>query len=417
MKTTWGVAFFSLVGISSAAYAQDGGELGGEMGGEITDDESTEEESTEEESMDSSPTTTSEAPVADVEPAAPSGSLSPSISGFVDGTYNYSLMDPAGGNLFHAYTFNDNTFALNLAHLSIAGSDNTVAYAVELDAGSDAALNYAFGTGLPPGALPAYFFDLQEAWVSYASEGGIGFKLGKFVTYNGIEVIENTANPTITRGYLFGLAEPVGHVGGVVTYKLNDEMDVAAGLVNGWDVAIDNNSLRTFVGKFGYNTDTMGLTASTYIGPEQAGNNDDFRMTFDATAVLKMDKIDLWLQGNLGRESFGDGAASGLWFGLGVQPVYKVDDKMSIGARAELFVDTVSDPGVPTRTGIAIAPDGNGPTLINLTGAPAYKLTDNLTLRGELRLDIATEDVFPSKRGPESMNAVIATEVLYTFGM
>ena len=36
---------------------------------------------------------------------------------------------------------------------------------------------------------------------------------GKFVTYEGIEVIEGPVNPTLTRGFLFGLAEAIGHVG------------------------------------------------------------------------------------------------------------------------------------------------------------------------------------------------------------
>lgn len=409
-KTTWGVAFCSMIGASGVALAQEGGELGGDLGGEIDgseDEDMMEEERTESEVMPISAPPPDEAPPAE----PPAGSLSPSLSGFIDGTYNYNLMDPAGGtNLGYGYLGLANTFMLNTAHLVISGNDDKVAYAVEIDAGTDAAANSALSTGFP------YLVDVQEAWVSYVSTGGLGFKLGKFVTFQGIEVVENTANPTITRGYLFNLAEPVNHTGAVVTYKIDDTMEVAAGLINGWDVMIDNNSLRSFLGKFSYTADTMAATVSTIIGPEQAGNNDDMRMSFDATGVLKLSSMDLWMQANFGRETFGDGAASTTWFGLGVQPVYPVDDKLSIGARAELFVDGEG----ATRTGLGL-PDGV--TLITVGGAPAYKLTDNLILRGEARLDFATEDVFPSKRfsgdppAPNSMQVVLATEVLYTFGM
>jgi len=348
MKTTWGVAFGSVVGLCGVASAD-----------------------------------------------------SMTVGGHIDGTYNYNLMDPNGGvSRFHAYTAKHNSFLLNLAHLAITGSSDEVTYAVEFDAGTDAAVN--------SGAYGGSLFDVQEAWVAYShADNGLGFKAGKFVTYNGIEVIENTANPTISRGFLFTLAEPATHVGVVGTYVINDTLDVAAGAVSGWDLLVDNNSLKTFIAKLGITTDKALAAISAFAGPEQAGNNEDWRITLDATAVIKLNKIDLWLQGNFGTETFGDESAS--WFGLGVQPVFAVNDELSVGVRAEVF----SDPD-GARTGVAL-PDGV--TLINISAAPAYKLTEQLTMRAELRLDLGTEDVYNDRSGgPAGRQMILLTEVLYAFG-
>src|SRR5204862_150712 len=78
----------------------------------------------------------------DPEEEAPApASLSPTITGDVDGTYNYNFDHPAlGVSPFLSYTAFDNSFLLNAAHVALAASDDHVSYDVELDAGSDAAL-------------------------------------------------------------------------------------------------------------------------------------------------------------------------------------------------------------------------------------------------------------------------------------
>lgn len=350
MKTTWGVAFVTVVGLGGVAAAD-----------------------------------------------------TPTVSGFIDGTYNYNLSDPIGGTTrFHSYTARHNSFLLNMAHVAITGSSENVTYAVELDAGTDASFDSgAYGGGL---------FDVQEAWAAYTHpDNGLGFKAGKFVTFNGIEVIENTANPTVSRGFLFGLAEPATMVGALGTYAINDTIDVAAGLISGWDLLVDNNSYKTFVGKVGITTDAATATISVLAGPEQAGNNDDWRTTFDAVVLVPLDKVDLWFQANFGRETFGDEDA--VWYGAGFQPVIHVNDDFSLGARAEVFVDADG-----SRTGVA--PLLSDVTLVNVSLAPGYQVANNLTVRAELRADIATEDVYNNRSGdPTALQMIALGEVLYAFGM
>jgi hypothetical protein len=328
-------------------------------------------------------------------PAESVSSLAPKIAGSIDLTYNYNTLKPMDdATLYHSYHGQHDTFLLNAAHLAVTGGNDSLSYAVEVDLGSDAQVDSGDDD-----------VDVQEAWVSYVSPGGLGFKAGKFVTYQGIEVIESGANPTISRGLLFSLAEPFTHVGAVVTYKVNDRIDVAGGVLNGWDLVGDNNHGKTFVAKLGYTGDGSLLTASAYAGPEQPDNSDDWRFSGDVTGMVKMGTIDLWAQVNAGSEqnaaADGDSAA---WFGAGVQPVFHVSDAFAVGARGEVFRDADG-----ARTGAE-------QTIINLTATPAYTVATGLVLRAELCVDISSEDVFADDEGEaHGTQALALGEVLYSF--
>jgi hypothetical protein len=334
------------------------------------------------------------------DPPAPAvsatGSLAaPHISGFVDLTYNYNTRDPMGGvTPFHSYTARHDTLLLNAAHVALSGASDVVSYAVEVDVGSDAEINSGDDD-----------VDLQEAYVAYVSPIGLGIKAGKFATYEGIEVIESGANPTISRGFLFGLAEPFTHAGAVLTYKISDQFDVAAGVVNGWDLVVDNNRGKTALAKVGYTGDGALVTASGYVGPEKESNADDLRLSGDLTGMIKLGLVDLWAQLNAGsEESSAPGGGTATWFGAGIQPVVHATSALAIGARAEVFRDADG-----ARTGAE-------QTLYNLTVAPGYTLTTGLVIRGELRLDWSSEDVFMDDEGSVYGNQVLAlTEAIYSF--
>jgi hypothetical protein len=336
------------------------------------------------------------APAQAQDAAAPVPTLDPVIHGHVNATYNFNLMDPAGDiNLFHSYDAVHNTFMLNAAHLAIGGSDDRLSYMVEVDAGTDAIVDSADDD-----------FDIQEAYVSYVGANRVGVKAGKFATFHGIEVIESPANPTVSRGFLFGLAEPFTHTGAVITYKASDTIDFAVGAINGWDLVVDNNDMKTFVGKLGVTLPTLGLIVSAHAGPEQPDNDKDWRFSFDVTGVSKMNKLDLWFQGNVGMEQNVAGGDDATWYGAGVQPVFHLNDKMTLGARAEVFADPDG-----ARTGVP-----GGVTLVNLSAAPSIAIYKTFALRPEARVDIASEDVYIQDDGDAgSLQLIVALEALATF--
>jgi hypothetical protein len=335
------------------------------------------------------------AAIAQTPTASDGGMKVPTISGFVDTTYNYNLNMPMDGlNGAFSYNSQHNNLALNSAHVAIGGEVATgLRYVVEVDMGLDAQVNTPnFGAMNPDVDL----FDVQEAYGVYES-GRFGFKFGRFVTYNGIEVIESPANPTVSRGYLFGLAEPFTHVGAVIYFKLTDTVDLHLGLVNGWDVVSDPNRGKTIVGKIGITpNEHVAVTLSAYAGPEQAGNNDNLRTTGDLTALVKVGSVDLWLQGNYGQEAgvlMGGGDAT--WFGAGVQPLIHISEAFHLGLRAELFKDSDG-----ARTGTA-------QQLINLSLAPALLLSNHLTLRGEARVDLSDQPFFKDHTGATKKNQIV----------
>src|SRR3989338_8319925 len=132
---------------------------------------------------------------------------------------------------------------------------------------------------------------------------GIQLKAGKFVTLQGIEVIESKDNFTISRVIVFGLLEPFTHVGGLVGYQFPQIIDLWVGAVNGWDLHVDNNTGKTLLAKMGINFGEKAFGAvSLSYGSEQANTNNT-RTSFDTTWFLKpMDKTTIGLQFNAGQE-------------------------------------------------------------------------------------------------------------------
>jgi hypothetical protein len=336
----------------------------------------------------------------------------PSISGSVELGYNYNLTinSDSSANLGHSYDAHSKTFTLNNAHLVVAGSDSAsgLGYDVEVDAGSDAVVNSGLTWGANSGII-----DLQEAYATYAFGPGKvwGIKGGKFATYEGIEVIEGGANPTITRGFLYSWAEPATHTGLEVSYN-GGMWDLHLGAINGWDVIPDNNVMMSYLAKFGLNLgNPLALTVSTIIGPEKAGNADDMRMSFDVTGVTKaIPMTDLWFQGNYGMEDKGSAVTPGddaSWFGFTVQPLVHLNSWFGLGLRYEMLNDADGN-----RTGIAIKDF----SVQNFSLVPTFWLTKNLTARAEFRMDMASDKVYAdSDDKPPDSQMEVAADLIAAF--
>lgn len=352
----------------------------------------------------------------------------PNITGYVDTTYGYNLDRPASRKTaLRSMDQKTDVFLLNSAQVAIDGSvpnaeRGDVGYRVELDYGTDAAVYKAAGTGIDAG-LPgapsnnAVNFEVQEAYLTYkCAKTGIQTKFGKFVTFEGIEVIESKDNFTISRGHLFGLAEAFTHVGGLVGYALPKYVDFWVGAVNGWDIQTDNNSGKTFLAKVGFNFGEMAFgSISMSRGSEKANNTNDALTSIDTTWFFKPVKpLTVALQLNGGenentsiadRNSDGtaDGGA-GHWYGAGIQP--KVDiGNFFIGGRYEWFSDLDG-----TRTGTT-------QVLQNVTLSPGINLTDNLMFRVEYRHDWSSRMVFEDADGRFRLadTNTIGTEFIYKF--
>jgi hypothetical protein len=305
-------------------------------------------------------------------------SPAPKITGFVEAGYHLLASDPDGqGSTAVPLRSYDaparNSFLLHAAHLAVAHSFNDeVSATMEIDAGSDAVLTSGVGS----------LFDLQEAYLTY-KPSEFSLTAGKFVTYAGIEVIEGPLNPTLTRGYLFGLAEAFTHVG-VKAHYTTDMVDIGVGIVNGWDLWVDNNGAKMAMFKIGVTpSDTFFIAGSGYISiGSDEGDADRGLNSFDITGSASLsDSFALWFQGNIGMQKDPSDAIdeSYTWFGLGVQPVYTMD-AFSFGGRIEYFNDA---DGFRTGGGLV-----DKASFLNISLTPGYTLAEAFTLRFEYRMDL-----------------------------
>ena len=336
------------------------------------------------------------------------------ITGYVEGAWHRGLVEHANsyGQLPTRVYDAGNGFQLHAMHLSVHSAVNEhVSATVDIDAGSDAAFNN--GTAFSPTRT---LFDIQEAYAQL-TDAGFTFTVGKFATYEGIELIEGPTDPTLTRGLLYGWAEPITHVGAKLHYT-TPMVDIGVGVVNGWDTngatvnngagqasiwTADNNNNKTLIWRLGVTPDPIfwaGLSGS--YGVEKAGQDTDPRLSLDLTgALIPSPMLTINFQGNLGSEKNSDysaravdaaglpvaAAGTGKWWGLGIQPVVHMD-AASLGARLEYMKDT---------TGTRFAEVGalaNGNTgYLNFTLTPGYTFYNAFTMRAEFRYDHASNAV------------------------
>lgn len=330
--------------------------------------------------------------VAPEETTAPeAGAPAPEVSGHVEAAYHLNLGAPKGQSTPQAMRVYDanqrNSFTLHAAHLAVNHSFNDeVSATIEVDAGRDAvADSYAYGSSL---------FDVQEAYLVY-KPSAFSITAGKYVTYQGIEVIEGPMNPTLTRGYLFGFAEPFTTTGFKAHYDINGKADIGLGFVNGWDNIIDDNGAKMLAFRLGVTpTDEFMAGISGYVDiGGKAANADYGLMSFDLTGCLTFsDAFMLWFQGNYGKMKAAGPGDDPAWYGFGFQPVVTVDD-FTFGGRLEYFADKE---GVRTLLGTDAmgnavpAPDGS---FFNISLTPGYTFGGGFTARLEYRADLSLTDV------------------------
>ncbi|MBI2058370.1 MAG: outer membrane beta-barrel protein [Nitrospirae bacterium] len=322
----------------------------------------------------------------------------PKMGGHVESTFNFNLMKKGGKNVneLRSYDNRANEFTLNAAHVMLAGDGvEGLTYTVELDAGSDAAVNK------DPVLATTGYVDVQEAYMSYNLHDKVKWTMGKFVTFQGIEVIEGPANPTVSRGYLFGLAEAYTLTGTYFTIAPSDMFDIKLGYVNDWDSVIFKTSKRTLISRLGLNLgDPLTLGISPYFGGTVAN------MSIDVTGVTNVvSGMPINFQFNFGNSDAKSQGTDATWWGAGIQPVYSLSDTMALGLRYEVFSDK---DGYRTTVADLLAH--------NFTITPAWKPAEGFAVRPEVRLDFASEKAFTDAEGnAKNTNLTASLGMSYTF--
>ena len=243
--------------------------------------------------------------------------------------------------------------------------------------------------------------ELQAAYVMYNIPIGNGLTLkgGKFDTLVGAEVAEPWLNPNFGRSFLYTLAEPATHTGGLATYPITDMVSVTAGGIIGWDVVEDNNGSPSVTGQVAVvPNDRVSVYVNGIYGPEQACNpahstlpggmgcNRNKRGLVDAVATIKLlDPLTLSMNYDWASEdeaSAVDPGRHSTWQGFSGILIYDPIKRLEFALRGEWFEDAQG-----SRTGLQ-------QTLWEVTTSARVLLSDHIYTRAEYRHDESTQKPF-----------------------
>jgi len=298
--------------------------------------------------------------------------------------------------------------------------------------GSDARYTRSLGLGDQYGTGMAQL-DLVEGYASLhapvLTEGGMDFKVGKFATMNGLEVIDPRGNFFYSHSYIFNFG-PFTHTGVLATINLPEGFTATAGVIRGLNSSFDdNNKAVTFHGGAGYATADGKLTinAATCIGPETNDDNSTIRSFTNVVTVYKLTS-EWTLSSDMSymQDNAGTGAKA---YGIAGYATYAISDTVSLGLRAEVFRDQngffvaqqgANDDFIDLQRGIAKTYDprtvGGGKTTYgSVTLGVNWKIDPRLTIRPEVRYDRSLNDTTPFNTSGANRQGTVAVDAIFTF--
>ena len=359
----------------------------------------------------------------------PSGLQGLQMSGYADIAYGYNLNEPVPattatvGRAFDNESHGFTPHAFELVFEKPITDEMPVGFRTDLFFGDDAEIIHSTGVG-----GGADQFDLQQAYITaHAPVGdGLDFKVGKFVTLLGAEVIESPANWNYSRSLMFQNSIPYTHTGALASYPLGELGSATFGVVNGWDIVDDNNKAKSLIGNITLTPlEDLTLSFNGITGPERAGDSNNDRSVFDlvATWTPPIENLTLMANYDFGHESsVAQGTApsaavragydSAEWTGLALYAKYDLSDAWSLAGRWEWFDDKDN-----ARIG---ATSIGGSTLDDLdiyayTLTSQWKLHEHVLARLEYRHDKADERVFLRDATFSDYLDTVAAELIYHF--
>ncbi len=304
-----------------------------------------------------------------------------SISGSVDAYYrtNVTASDvttqPAVGSFA-----NQTGFAIGMANIIASYEGEKTGAVADLvfgSRGNEAILNNAEA-------------NVNQLYVYWNVSESITLTAGRFNTFLGYEVISPTGNFNYSTSYLFN-AGPFSHTGLKADFALSNDFSLMAAVMNVTD--FNNNLTGDYA--LGLQLGYKGQFLNFYYDNDVAlGYEIDYTGGFDLS-----DEFYLGINGaysNNNDEGF---------YGAALYPQYALSDSFSIGLRGEYFAkyDDVN------------ATDDDDIFATTLTGS--YTI-ENLTIKPELRLDSASEEIFFGNDGitdPSKSLATFLVGAIYSF--
>lgn len=345
------------------------------------------------------------APPAPAPAAAPSPwSLGPiNFSGIVDGYYSYAPNHPGSrNNLYRNFDTRANSFALNMAKVTLEHDADPVGF--KLDLGFGRAMDIFNFQDTANGFDNLRY--VPQAYVTFKPKQakGLTVDFGKFYTSAGAELTETHLNWNYSRALLYANG-PYYHFGLRTSMPINKNFTAGFQLVNGWNNVEDTNSGKTM----GFTTAlTLGKFAwfnNYYTGPEKANSNQGFRNFYDTVMTFNpTDKVSTYVNFDYGTERLAPGRGSNDWIAVAGAAKFQLTDHISFSPRAEHYYDK---DGFITGTAQKL-------NEVTLTGE--YKWAEGLLTRLEFRRDWSNQPVFERGATPNAtkgQNTVLIGLVAY----
>jgi hypothetical protein len=360
------------------------------------------------------------------------------LSGYIDSGYSYNFTGSGNqsqvNGRFGSDTAQRGDFNLYAAKIAIekaltSANKAQAGFRTDIMLGEDASyfLNRTAGaTGNTNNNSNSLF--LEQAYVEIRAPVGNGwdFKVGKFVSILGYEVMERPANMNTTFGLLFNVM-PLYYTGVLSSYKFDDYLDGKLGVVNGSNS--DNNTTTNPNGSDGVallaalNVTAPGGNANWSNNFQYSTGNDNNTSvstqntslnTSTATAPANVsaytviynswgnwapkfanDKLLLAFNALLGNTSGSasivgapnSASVSSTWYGAGAYAKYQFNDWFSLCSRGEYLGSNNSTAFGNQGSNNTATSHVTGDNLWEYTLTAGFNVIDNLLIRAEYRMD------------------------------
>lgn len=341
------------------------------------------------------------------------------VGGYVDGYYQHDFGRPFSGDSVNGrgLDISHNRLRLAVAQLDFARAPKKASpwgLTLQLYAGKNPDLIHL----AEPGGKDKYKL-VRQAFVSYAApDGSFTADLGKFDTWIGYEGIDNRYQDQYSRSFNWTYSETTYETGLRVNSKLTDKLNWGFYLVRGWNEVEDGNGRPSAGVTLGYAADPKTtLTLQNHFGDEGSKTaNDvgtyggigfpnpgtsavhlvDFIVSHQLTPTIKV-------AFNFDHATASGGSNDGSWNGEVLYFKHQMSPTQTAALRLDRFEDRDG-----LRTGMPMQ-------LHSVTGTYDRAINGHVSLRAEIRRDLASQPFFNSNTGPTKERTTLTLAAVIKF--
>lgn len=285
-----------------------------------------------------------------------------------------------------------NTFVLDQVWISL---DN----AATEDSRGGAHVDYEWGNVNDAGAGGA----LYSAYASYLApiHEGLQIDAGLIPTLIGAEVNQTNANYNVTRGLVWDW-QPVTHVGAIVRGKVTDGWTAAIGVLNdplaNPPGIVDRNNEKAVTGQLGYIAPDWWATGTVVWG--ESTRDIEIGLYDVVIHCSGEDGRTTWINYTL--RTADAGPNDGEIHGIAIARRMALTEDMGVSLRGEALIFDL---------------DGSSTEQYSITATTDHAVTDRLTAKAEVRIDIDSDKRLRDSDGTrnEDVAAMFVGQLIYEF--